>query len=244
MNEMFKATVIIPTTGANTVVQAIQSVLDQTIPTCCYIVVDGMNHSVKVAKLVNVGTMHYNPRFRVCTIPDNVGANGFYGHRIYAAFTHLVNTEYVLYLDQDNWFDKNHVESCINKIESNKLQWAYSLRKIHDVDGNYLCNDNCESLGKWPTYHGVNHVDTSSFCIRTDVANKVASVWHGGWGQDRVFYQALSEHFKQYDGTGEYTLNYSVAGNQGSDTKEFFEYGNKVMGDKYNGEFPWAKRKV
>jgi hypothetical protein len=32
-----------------------------------------------------------------------------------------------------------------------------------------------------------------------------------------------------------------VNGNPGSVTPEFFENGNRVMNEKYNGEFPWQK---
>jgi hypothetical protein len=170
-----------------------------------------------------------------------VGANGFYGHRVYAAFTHLVDTNYVLYLDQDNWLDFDHVKSCIGTIEKNNLQWSYSLRKIYDKQGNYVCNDDCESLGKWQTYHEVNHVDTNSYCIKTEVAIKLAQVWHGGWGQDRVFLSAISQYFGKYDCTGKYTVNYRVDGGTGSVNKEFFINGNKIMNEKYKGEFPWRK---
>jgi len=232
------ATVIIPTTGSIESKQSIQSVLSQTYPTKCYVISDGEKFHSKTRSIVN-----NFKNVESCYLPINVGANGFYGHRIYAAFTHLINTEYVLYLDQDNWLEPNHVQSCIDTIQSKNLDWCYSLRKICDKDGKYICNDDCESLGKWPTYHGVNHVDTNTYCIKTDVATKLASAWHGGWGQDRVFLQTISQYFNNFDCTGEYTVNYRLAGNEGSVTKEFFENGNKIMNDKYNGEFPW-KRKV
>ena len=178
---------------------------------------------------------------KIARLPINVGANGFYGHRVYAAFTHLVDTNYVLYLDQDNWLDFDHVRVCIDTIEKNNLHWSYSLRKIYDKQGNYVCNDDCESLGKWQTYHGNSHVDTNSYCIKTEVAIKLAQVWHGGWGQDRVFLSAISQYFNNYDCTGKYTVNYKVDGGEGSVNKEFFLNGNKVMSEKYKGEFPWRK---
>lgn len=234
------ATVIIPTTGSPEVKQAIESVLNQTYPTECYIVVDGSENSMKVFDILDdfVG----NEKIKVCHLPVNVGANGFYGHRVYAAFTHLVNTKYVLYLDQDCWMDVNHVKSCIDTIENNILDWSYSLRAITDKDGINLTFDNCESLGKWPVFSGdYNHIDTNCYCLKTEVAVKIASVWHGGWGQDRVWFKALSQYFPKFDVTGKYTLNYRLAGNDGSVKKEFFEYGNKVMNDKYNGVLPWQK---
>jgi len=235
------ATVIIPTTGAPELRKAIESVLNQSYLTDCYVVCDGQQHYGKVKVICD--EYAGNPRMKFGYLPVNVGANGFYGHRIYAAFTHLINTEYVLYLDQDCWLDVNHVQLCIDNIKVNKLDWTYSLRKICDKDGNFLVNDDCESLGKWPVFSGdYNHIDTNCYCLKTQIAIKLAQVWHGGWGQDRVFLSVLSQHFKEYDCTREYSVNYRVAGNAGSVKPEFFEYGNKIMNDKYNGVLPWQKR--
>ena len=177
----------------------------------------------------------------VCTLPNNVGANGFYGHRVYAAFTHLVNTDYVLYLDQDCWLEPNHVESLVNRIEIDKLDWAYSLRNVCDIDGNFICRDNCESLGpSWPVA-GYPHVDTNCYCLKTEVATKISQIWHGGWGQDRVFLNILHNAFKKFDTTGLYTVNYKVGGNEGSVKPEFFINNNKQVEEFYNGVFPWQR---
>jgi hypothetical protein len=238
------ATVIIPTTGAAPVHEAIKSVLNQTYETKCYIVCDGPEFVYAIKNHIKQFEKHPNYKnIILCSLPLNVGANGFYGHRVYAAFTHLINTKYVLYLDQDNWFDNDHVENCINKIEKNNLDWSYSLRTICDKDGNELADDNCESLGKWPVFSGdYNHIDTNCYCIKTEVAIRIAQVWHGGWGQDRQWFGVLAQHFQKFDTTGKYTVNYRVAGNEGSVKKEFFEYGNKIMNDKYNGVFPWQEK--
>ena len=170
-----------------------------------------------------------------------MGANGFYGHRIYAAFTHLINTKYLLYLDQDCVFRPDHVESCIDTIESGGLDWCYSLRDIFTKNFEFICHDDCESLGKWKTYHGINHIDTNCYCLKTEIAIKLASVWHGGWGQDRVFLSAISQHFPKWDCTGKYSVGYRVDGNAGSVNGDFFINGNKIMNQKYFGQFPWRK---
>ena len=233
------ATVIIATTGVPELKSAIKSVLEQTYPTKCYVVSDGIKNHSRTRMIVEDFSDRKN--IETCYLPINVGADGFYGHRVYAAFTHLIDTEYVLYLDHDNMLDSDHVQTCIDLIEKDKLDWCYSLRKIIDKEGNYLCNDDCESLGKWPTYHGVHLTDTNTFCIKTEVAIKLCQVWHMKWGADRVFPSAMSQHFPNFDCTGKYTSNYRVDGNPGSVNKEFFENGNKIMTERYNGVFPWRK---
>ena len=235
------ATVIIPTTGSPEVHKAIKSVLNQTYPTKCYLVCDGQQFKGKVKVIAD--TYLGNPNFEVCYLPENVGANGYYGHRIYASFTHLVNSDYILYLDQDNWFNSNHVQTCVDLIEKNDLEWCYSLRKICDKDGNFICKDDCESLGKYESFEkNVFHCDTNTYCLPRMTAIQCASAWHGGWGQDRIYLKAISHYFTKSDCTGEYSVNYRIGGNEGSVRKEFFEYGNKIMNERYNGEFPWRKK--
>ena len=233
------ATVIIPTTGSSELKRAIESVLDQSYPTTCYLVVDGERFQSATKKIIDKN-FKKKSNLKICELPINVGANGFYGHRVYAAFTHLVDTEYVLYLDQDNWFDADHVESCVDTIRQRNLQWCYSLRRVCSKEGEFITNDDCESLGKWQTYHGVNHIDTNCYCIPTQTAIRLASVWHGGWGQDRVFLSAIAQHFSRWDCTNKYSVNYRVDGGQGSVNADFFINGNRIMQERYNGEFPWS----
>ena len=69
------ATVIIPTTGAPELKNAIESVLDQTYDSTCYVVIDGEKNYGKVSWLVG----NYGSRVKTASLPINVGANGFYG---------------------------------------------------------------------------------------------------------------------------------------------------------------------
>ena len=234
-----KATVIIPTTGTPELHDALKTALSQN-QTKVYVVCDGDKYKGRVKPIVDeyAGCDNLN----VCYLPINVGANGFYGHRVYASFSHLVNTKYILYLDQDNWFDEDHIETCIKTIESKNLHWCYSLRKIYNGE-EFICNDDCESLGKYESYQpGVYHCDTNSYCVLTDAAASISAAWHGGWGQDRIFYGVLQRNVPNFDCTGKYTVNYRLGGNEGSVRKEFFLNGNKIMSEKYNGVFPWQQK--
>lgn len=235
------ATVIIPTTGSPEVWNAVESVLNQTYDTKLYLVIDGKENYEKVAIPIIKNDYDQNANINICTIPENVGANGFYGHRVYAAFTHLINTDYVLYLDQDCWFEPNHVESCVKTIEENDLEWCYSLRNIYEQNGEFTCRDDSESLGpKWPLA-GYPHVDTNCYCIKTDIATKISSIWHGGWGQDRVFLNIISNAFKKFDTTGQYTVNYRMGGGTNAVKSDFFKHNNNRVEQHYNGELPWRK---
>ncbi len=232
-----RAVAIIPTTGAPDVVDAIKSVLSQTVQTMCYVVCDGKEYRKQTIELTS--QFYGMPNFEICFLPVNVGKFGFYGHRVYSSFPHLVDNDYVTFLDQDNWFDDTHIETCLNTCETQGLDWCYSLRKIYKND-KFICNDDCESLGKHLAWTGVNHVDTNTYFIKRDVLLQISSAWHGKWGQDRVFLSTIAKHFSKFNGTGKYTVNYRLGGNSGSVDATFFEQGNSHMKSIYKDSFPWA----
>jgi len=239
-----KAVVIIPTTGDKKVLEAIKSVENQTYADTSYlVVVDGNKFKHKFDDLF-VNTDPYMPPKDVVYLKHNTGADGFYGHRIYAGFSHLVNEDIVLFLDQDNWFESDHVEKLINTIQSENLAWAHSLRNIYDKDNNFLCRDDCENLGRWPVWNGLDnfHVDTSAYAFRRQFITQVASLWHSGYAGDRRFFNMIKTISNAPYGTsGAYTLNYRLDGNPNSASPDFFLHGNRVMEQKYYGKYPWRK---
>ena len=235
-------TVITPTIGSPKLIDAIESVKSQTYKCKHLVVVDGPEH------LSNASSVFYRDTNYVVS-PENTGKTGgnFYGHRIYAAYPHLINSDYILFLDEDNWYEPDHVASLIETIEKKNLDFSYSLRKIHGPDKTFLCEDNCESLGKWPIFlsrgsqFGNQYlIDTSSFCFKRDFIQKSCHLWHSGWGGDRAYLHHVRDHAK-FDTNGRHTLCYRLDGNPNSVTKEFFEEGNKSQIEYYGGRFPWLK---
>jgi glycosyltransferase involved in cell wall biosynthesis len=233
-----KVAVVTPTIGASTLDQCILSVQNQTYENLThYIFLDGEEHYEKIHPILYERSGKRT--IKTVQLEENIG-KGWYGHRVYSACSFLVNADIICYLDEDNWYEPEHVETMVKKIEEG-FDWVYSLRKIYDKDGNFLCEDNCESLGRWPVYFNeqVFHIDTSSFAVRTNVALSVGHSWYGKWGADRQFFAAAKKYFPNYACTGKYTLDYRLDGNDNSVKPEFFEEGNKIQEQKYNGEFPW-----
>ena len=234
-----KVAVITPTIGNQKLSDCLKSVDNQTYGNLThYIFIDGQEHRQKVHALIEGAT-----KVKTVELEENVG-KGWYGHRVFAACSFLVNADIIVYLDEDNWFDPCHIEKLVKKIEEGN-DWAYSLRKIYDKDGNFLCEDNCESLGKWPVYfnNDVYHIDTSSFAIRRNVAVRIGHAWYGQWGADRQFFAALKANFPKFDCTNAHTMCYRLDGNPNSVTKEFFDEGNEINDKKYFGQFPWKSPK-
>lgn len=230
--------VITPTIGTHHLKQCLESVARQTYRNVKhYVYIDGKDKVDVVLEM----TKDY-PNVSHVVLDENVG-KGFYGHRVYAASSFLTNADVICYLDEDNWYETTHIFDLLKKYKEG-CDWCYSLRRIVDKEGNYLCNDDCESLGKWPTAHNssVYHVDTSCFSVKQQVALAIGHGWYGQWGADRKFFELARKHFPKYDCTGRYTLNYRLDGNPNSVTRDFFDRGNNVQMKRYNGIFPWQNQ--
>lgn len=235
-----KVAVVTPTIGGEHLRQCLRSVQNQTYENLThYVFLDGEQH------FDNINPFLYEAagkrEIKTIKLEENVG-KGWYGHRVYSSCSFLVNADVICYLDEDNWYEPNHVEKIVETLQKGN-DWVFSLRKIFDKNGNFVCKDNCESLGKWPVYfnESVYHIDTSSFGVRHNVALSVGHSWYGKWGADRQFFNTVKQYFPKYECTKQYSSCYRLDGNPNSVTADFFEKGNEVNRSKYNGEWPWLK---
>lgn len=235
-----KVAVVTPTIGTTYLSKCLESVDNQTYKNIThYIFLDGEEYGKHIWHQLEGAS-----KVKTVRLEENIG-KGWYGHRVYTACSFLVNADIICYLDEDNWIEPDHVERLVKKMQKDNLDWTYSLRKIYDKDGNFLCEDNCESLGKWPVYFNddVQHIDTSSFAVKRDVAINIGHSWYGQWGADRKFFFNIAKYYPKFDCSNAHTLCYRLDGNPNSVKPEFFEEGNRINLEKYNGEFPWKNEK-
>jgi Glycosyl transferase family 2 len=240
---MTTVTVIIPSTGNELLRVALNSLVTQTFQEFnVFIVTDGLDFEVKARAIVSTYGEYGRTKFHVIALPENVCSDGYVGHRIHGSIPFLTNSDYIVHLDEDNWFDANHIESLFRLVVDNDLEWGYSLRKIVNKEGDYLFNDDCESLGEWPIYFSDNHrlVDTNCYFIRRDVAISISPSWNIKIDADRHVLLALRNGFKKFGVTGLYSVNYRLGGNPRSVTSEFFETGNAISQEKYDSQYPWT----
>ena len=239
--------VITPTIGSPKLKDAINSVKNQTYSNIEHLlVIDGVEYWKNAMDQLPI-TLEYDDRssdnIQTMILPYNTGAKGFYGHRIYAGIPHLLNADYIFFLDEDNWYDPDHVRSLVEVLDRGN-NFAHSLRKIYNPDKSYVCDDNCEALGKWPIYFSHKDpqylVDTSSFAFEREFLQQTCHLWHSGWGGDRRYLYAVMQQAK-WDTNRKHTLCYRLDGNPGSVNAEFFIKGNAEQLTHYNGELPWQK---
>lgn len=241
-------TVITPTVGSDKLKDAVLSVKNQTYGNIKHLmVIDGPEYTYKVNKILLEET-GLSTKMDTMFLPYNTGANGFYGHRIYAGVPHLINTDYIAFLDEDNWYEPNHIQTLVNKLESENRDWVYSLRKIYTKDKEFVADDCCESLGRWPIFWSIGKdpqylVDTSAYLFKTNFLTQVCNHWHSGWGGDRRFFHILTKMMghDNYSTTGQHTLCYrlddSIEKKYGNIL--FFQNGNEIVKSHNKGTYPW-----
>lgn len=240
-----KVAIVTPTIGTKYLKENLESVSKQTYKNIKHVVVaDGPQYESEVGKIVQ----NFDDKV-LFNLPENTGANGYNGHRVYAAIPYLIDADYFIFLDEDNWLDENHVQSLVDRAKD--CDWAFSLRKIVDKDSNYICNDDCESLGLWPTCLSDNEyfVDVGCYFLPKKIAIQTAPIWYRRARHpdeqpevDRLLIQVLRMNKLSYKTTGDYTLNYRVGNRVDSVQSAFFLSGNEHMRKKYGSVFPWNQK--
>lgn len=237
-------TVITPTTASDQLSDVLKSIDRQTYQNIQHlVVVDGFDkYGVKATQL-----MEGAKRSTAFALPYNTGYDQYNGHRIYGAMSYIAEGEYIVFLDQDNWFEDTHIESLVEVINAGN-DWAYSLRKIVSQEGIYICNDDCESLGKWKSVLNDNFVDVNCYMIPKKAAIGFSPFWYRRARHpqeqpevDRILSAFMMQNFKKFDTNGQYSVNYRVASRADSVQDVFFLKGNEVMKNNMKGECPWRK---
>lgn len=242
---MTKVAVITPTTGSKYLDTCLLSVKEQSYKNIeHFVIIDGPKYEEQAKNILQ----YYDNKI-VMTLPYNTGAGGYNGHRIYGAIPYLIDADYIMFLDEDNWINPLHVESLVNTIQEGN-DWAFSLRKIYDGNGNFICLDDCENLGKWPTVISEQElfVDVGAYFLPTSIAIQISPLWYRRARHpdeqpevDRIIMQILLQYGFKYDTNGKYTLNYRVGNRSDSVQKDFFIWGNMEMEKKYKDGYPWRK---
>lgn len=214
------------------------------------IVIDGDKYSNNAYDIINSIPPAEHITRNVVLLPFNTGGNGFLCNKIYAGFVHLLNGDYIIFLDEDNTVKSQHIENYYNLISTrSQTDWLFCLRNIMDKDGNFVCKDLCESLGNLHSvfHNPYNHlIDTNCFCVKKNIAIEYSMFWNkksigGVFNPDRIYSDLLMTKEKNFECTFDFTLNYRVASRNESSTENFFIKGNEFIINKY-GKIPWETK--
>jgi hypothetical protein len=141
----------------------------------------------------------------------------------------MTNADYIMFLDEDNWYEPNHISSMVEALEKNNWDWCYSLRRVVDKEGNFLFNDECDSLGEEPSWeHDVKFVDMNCYLFKNCVISQIAHVMFDlvkTYDGDKNLYKEASNRYPNFGGTGLHTVNYRMTRENQVD---WYAKGNKI----------------
>jgi hypothetical protein len=256
---MLCAAVMTTTSGRRELWKCIESVQAQTYPVRHYILTDGIlpfdtkaKYETDFCRTVNYLKSHAYKDVEFMYLSAKVGTPYLCGCRLYAGCVNMITEDVVFMLDDDNFYEPTHVADLMKLIMQGN-DWAFSLRNITDRDGNFICKDDCESLGHHhPTWNSlgsflkkerpdVEHmIDTSAYAFKRQMLQSLAWVWTiDHYGPDRTMCREAMKVYPKFACSNKYTLNYSIGSNALSVKKDFFDQGNAFVKERHPQGLPW-----
>lgn len=234
--------VITSTIGRPELRQCIESVKNQTLPTEHFVFVNGKKYHDSARSVLN----DY-PCVHAIYLPHETGDYGMGPTMagVFAAAPFLISSDWLFFLDDDNFFDKNHVVSLIKLAEDNDLKWAFSLRRYVDKLGTPICNDDWCSLGYWSMTGGAMLVDNSCYMVNKRLAETKGLAWTAvPFFSDRAFLMALKNTNTRSGCTGLSTVNYRIGtGTADPDPELYLKNAEKIKTTLKN-VFPWRCKNI
>ena len=160
---------------------------------------------------------------------------------VFSGVSFLTRADWVFFLDDDNFYDPNHISSIMSMVKEHGLHWAYSLRRYVDKEGQPIADDNWCSLGYWPVIADTryNLIDNSCYAVSLNLAKACSLAWTDApYVGDRCFFRALHNTKTRVGCTGLSTVNYRVGTGSGADPSELLISAEKAK-KLYPGGFPW-----
>jgi glycosyltransferase involved in cell wall biosynthesis len=229
--------VVTSTIGRPVLEETIHSVITQTRQARHYVFVHGKEFWEK-SKVI----LDKYPLVEAIYLPNNNGGYGYGMAPVYAMAGFVVSEDVICYLDDDNFYEPDHIERSVDFMEQRNLEWVFALRNIVDSEGKFLIQDNCDSIGYYPNSDNNNLVDNSCMVVKTKHARQLGAYWYVQIVSDKNFLAGLLVNKLTGGTTGKHTVNYRLSKDgSGCITHDSIIRCNKEMEEKYHGDLPWLK---
>jgi len=221
---MFDFAVVMTTVLRPSLIKACQSVMTQEVDGSINLMI-GLDLAMgEPALLDQVRALARPPKRRITVIDPGYSTSSLRGGvftcrsggSLRTALSFLANARYLAFLDDDNWYAPNHLDSLARVIAGR--HWAFSLR--HFVDsrtGEALGIDQWESVGPGLGVYAKRFggfCDTSTYMLDSQAAENVLPHWSygvsiDGAGEDRRIFQELRQ--QPYGASGLATVYYALS---------------------------------
>ena len=240
LQEPYDVSVVIPSIGRRDILKALASVYEQNIGRIQILIgIDKPENDLSFLNLFLVNC------------PKNVTVNVIYpgystsvrhggvtkardGGALRSFLTQVANSKYIAYLDDDNWWAKNHLEDLLLAIK-NKA-WAFSLRYfVYPPPETTMVLDQWESVGPGKGVFLKNFggfVDPNALMINKELCWECISLWNfplgndpKGMSADRNVFNYLKGHSKPGE-TGKGTVFYRITPGDSNHHNRMYALGN------------------
>jgi hypothetical protein len=223
LQQPMDAAVVIPTVLRPHLVDALHSVFAQTFPGRIHIMIgiDTVRGNLDLIEAAcatrpsHCAVQVLWPGFSTSVRHGGLAPAGD-GGALRSVLTYLANARYVAYLDDDNWWDPEHLAGLRKAID--EADWAFALRRfVHPATRRSVCVDRWESLGPnqgiFKEQFG-GFVDPSCLMINKVACPVAPHVWNfplkgDPMSADRNVFAFLSRNHKSA-GTGQATAFYTL----------------------------------
>jgi glycosyltransferase involved in cell wall biosynthesis len=223
LQNQFDVAVVIPTTLRSSLTKSIHSIFNQNYKGSIQILV-GIDCKMGDKSQLDL-LLQQCPKNMAITILDlgystSVRHGGVYSNRYSGAIrtilSYAANSKYVAYLDDDDWWRRDHIEKLMNVVVGKA--WAFSLRWFVDKNSDWpICKDEWDSLGPGK---GINQerfggfVSPSNLILSKDACHFIFPYWalspfEDGTGEDRLIFDALLK-LNNHASSDAYTCFYAI----------------------------------
>lgn len=142
-----EVTVITPTIGKPSLGRLIESLESQSVPYVQILLWDDKKAPDFIYPLQSTQN---GVRYSIDILGSFVRGDAF-GSALRSVGLMAANTPFVVFADDDVWFEANHLESMLDALKKNNAKWGFSVRKVWTNLGEYIGEDHFESVGDSPS---------------------------------------------------------------------------------------------
>lgn len=218
--EQAEVAVVLQTVLRPSLERAVRSVFEQDLVGRIHLLI-GVDKALGDRRLIerllsscpsHIGITKFDPGYST-SIRHGGAHSNFFGGALRTILSFAANSPYVAYLDDDDWYSKNHLSSLL--MAARDKAWAFSQRWfVNPYNLDSMCIDSIENLGPdagiYAQYGGF--ACPSSLLINKRQCAPILHLWSEAGGpagdaEDRIFFKALRENFKSFGASNQATVH-------------------------------------
>jgi glycosyltransferase involved in cell wall biosynthesis len=201
-----EVTVITPTIGKSSLGRLIESLESQSVPYVQILLWDDKKAPNFIRPLQNTQN---GVRYSI-DIPGSFVKGDAFGSSLRSVGLMAANTPFVVFADDDVWFENNHLESMLDALKKNNAKWGFSVRKVWTNLGECIGEDRFESVGDSPSrIVPYEMVDNNVMMFHRKFGASAACLYREteNYNDDRLMYAFLKKYAGEPARTGKATVN-------------------------------------